>query len=456
MTMNPWNPLSRGRTAARWKLLTTTTAAVAATATGAFARQTTGAPSAAPAQVRPAGAPQPQDQEGRISELERKNTELERRLDVLAGEVERTELGDVVGPLEESVSGLGPAASKVYGAQEGISIGGYGEAIFKDFQGGDDEIDALRTVLYFGYEFDERWLFNSEIEFEHASTGEDGEVSVEFAYLDGRFRDAANLRAGLLLVPMGITNERHEPTTFPSANRPFVERFVLPTTWRELGAGVWGDAEDFSYRTYVIDGFDATGFSASGLRGGRQQGSEALAEDFAWVGRLDWHGVEGLVLGASAYVGDSGQSQIGADVSTTIWEAHAEYRWQALTVRGLAAQAELDDVDELNAALGLAGSASVGETIRGAYVEVAYDVLAASDAGSRASLEPFVRYEAFDTQADVPSGFSSDPANDVEVTTFGVAYRPNDNVVFKLDFNDFDNDAGTAVDQIDVAMGFTF
>ncbi len=395
-------------------------------------------------------------QDGRLAELERKNAELERRIAVLAGEVERTELGDVVGPLADSVSGLGPAASKVYAAEGGVSLGGYGEAIFKDFQGGDDEIDALRTVLYVGYEFDDRWLFNSELEFEHASTGADGEVSVEFAYLDGRFTDAANVRAGLLLVPMGIVNERHEPTTFPSANRPFVERFVLPTTWRELGLGAWGEAGDFSYRTYLIDGLDASGFSAGGIRGGRQNGSEALAEDFAWVGRVDWHGLEGLTIGASAYHGGSGQSQFGADVDTTIVEAHAEWRWRALALRGLVARAELDDVEELNAALGFTGAESVGESIEGAYVEIAYDLLAGSGAGSRAALEPFVRFETYDTQADVPSGFSSDPANDVEVTTFGIAYRPNDHVVFKIDFNDFDDGAGTAVDQLDAALGFAF
>ena len=46
----------------------------------------------------------------------------------------------------------------------------------------------LRVILYAGYKFNDRVVFNSELEFEHATTGagddEKGEVSVEFAYLD--------------------------------------------------------------------------------------------------------------------------------------------------------------------------------------------------------------------------------------------------------------------------------
>jgi len=395
--------------------------------------------------------------EQRLQRLERENAEQARRMDVLADELEKRELGDLVAPLGSGTSGLGPAASKVYAAREGVSIGGYGEMIFKERQGGasTDELDLLRNVFYVGYKFDDTWVFNSETEFEHAvaADGADGEVAVEFAYLDGRICESTSLRAGLV-------NERHEPTTFPSANRPFVERVILPATWREPGAGAWGSVGPVDWRAYVIDGLDAMGFTDGGIRGGRQEGSEATAEDLAGVARADWHVCESLDLGASVYYGHAGQDQLQADVATTIFEGHAEFAWRSLAVRALYAQTKVEDVAALNSALGIVAAVnpedSVGETMFGGYVEVAYDVWSAIQPGSQRSLEPFVRYELYDTQSEVPQGFASDPARDVEVFTFGVAYHPNANIVFKLDFNDFDNEAGNAVDQLDLSLGFTY
>ena len=391
--------------------------------------------------------------DARIEALERENAELRRRIDVLAGEVERVEVGDAVLPVQGSEYGLGPAASKVYQRDQGLSIGGYGEAIYENVQGRDsDEFDALRTVLYLGYKFDDRWVFNSEIEFEHA--GE--EVGVEFAYLDYLHSDALNARAGLVLVPMGFLNELHEPTTFFSTHRPQTERLILPSTWRENGVGIFGDAGDFSYRTYVVNGFDASGFTAGGLRGGRQNGSEALAEDFAWTGRLDWTGTDGLVAGASAYWGEAGQDQGLPDATTTIVDLHAEYSIGGWRARALWAHAEVDDVEDLNGALGLTGADSIGEELEGWYAELGYDVLSSRDADSQASLTPFVRYEAYDTQKEVPGGFSSDPANDVEIITFGVAWQPHRQIVFKADYQDVENDADDAADLLSLGLGFVF
>ena len=217
--------------------------------------------------------------------------EIERRLELLAVEVENLKIGEaaVTVSREGEYSGLGPAASKVYAKEQGVSVGGYGEALLELF---DDEredglpaektnrLDFLRAVLYFGYKFSDSWVFNSEIEYEHASTSNGGSVSVEFAYLDYLYRDALNLRTGLVLVPMGWLNELHEPTVYLGAVRPRTENRIIPTTWRENGIGAYGAFGGFEYRTYVVNGLDASGFSAKGLRSGRQKGSKAKAEDF--------------------------------------------------------------------------------------------------------------------------------------------------------------------------------
>jgi hypothetical protein len=394
--------------------------------------------------------------------------ELARRIDVLAQEIEKMKLGEVVPEATEVEFGLGPAASKVYRVASGVSVGGYGELLYQGFDssrddgapsGRRDDFDALRAVLYFGYKFSPSWILNSEIEVEHGSTGEGGEVSAEFLYLDYLWRPELNLRGGLVLVPMGLVNELHEPTVFLGARRPDVESAILPSTWRELGVGAWGDFGDFSYRAYVVNGLDATGFSAAGLRGGRQKGARAKAEDFAVVGRLDWAGVPGLSLGASAWIGDSGQdlrtaTGEGIAARTEIFEVHGEWKLRGFEARGLWAKAEVGDVAELNRALGLSGANSVGEELEGYYLQLGYDLL--SRRGSAQQLVPFVRFESLDTQAAVPTGFSRSAARQVESFTLGLSYKPIDRVVLKADFQDYDNDAGTGIDQLNVAIGYTF
>lgn len=402
--------------------------------------------------------------------------ELERRLELLAAELERLDLGGAAAPdvtptrvAEGGEYGFAPAASKVYRTEQGLSIGGYGEMLYERFDSdrddgtqasAKDQLDFLRAILYFGYKFNDRVLFNSEIEVEHAASGEEGEVSLEFGYLDFLLNPQVNVRAGLLLVPMGFINELHEPPVFLGARRPDVERRLIPTTWRENGFGLFGDLGPFTYRSYIVNGLDASGFSASGVRGGRQKGSEALAEDFAWVSRLDYTGTPGLLVGGSFYTGGSGQGLAGPGggelkVDTTIYEGHLEWKYRGFELRALAVRSELDDVAALNQALGLTGDDGVGEEQEGYYVQLGYDLFSRFPKGEM-SLIPYVRFEDFDTQAGVPAGFLRNPARDVESLTLGLAFKPLDQVIVKADYQDYDNGAGTALDQFNVAIGYLF
>ena len=402
--------------------------------------------------VTSADAPVPTVPEGpqeEVSEDTRRRLErLEGQMDALTSEFERLDLGAVFPPLGEGHSGLGPAASKVYNQDEGLSIGGYGEALLQAKDDDSNVFDFVRAVLYVGYKFNEDWVLNTEIEIEHAD-----EIFLEFAYLDYLGLEAVNLRGGLLLIPMGFLTELHEPTTYLAATRPDTERLIIPSTWRENGAGIWGDLGPTEYRLYVVNGLDASGFSAGGLRGGRQKGSQALAEDFAVVGRMDFVDVPGFLAGASLYWGDSDQDQAGfGENTTTIYEVHAELRQRGLWLRGLAAMAEVDDVDSLNAALGLAGSDSVGEELEGYYLEAGYDLMQLTDNEGPLSVSPYVRWESIDTQAEVPSGFSSDPDNDEEILTYGLRVSPLTQLVFKLELQDRDRGS----DSINFGMGYVF
>jgi hypothetical protein len=387
--------------------------------------------------------------------------ELERRIALLADEVEAAKLGSVRPPLGDGAYGLAPAAARVYDTTEGVSIGGYGEMRFDGVQGGSDVADFHRAVLYVGHRFDEKWLLNTEFEFEHASVEDTndgsgdtapGSVSVEFAYVEYQHTPGLGVRAGLVLLPVGIANELHEPNTFLSANRPFVEQRIIPTTWRENGVGVFGDVGEFTYRAYVVNGLDAQEFSSNGIRNGRQKGGLAKADDLAAVARLDWVGRPGLTVGGSMYYGRSGQD-LSIGVDTLLAEGHVDWRANGWHVRALYALLELDDVAELNGSLGLTGTGSVGESQDGWYAEVGYDVL---HGRSEQSLTPFVRVEALDTQSDVPAGFASNPARDREYLTFGFAWSPIEQFVVKADYVDGDNGNDSESDLFRLGIGYVF
>jgi len=423
-------------------------------------------------------------------ELEKRVRELEQKIAAMAAQNDSPELAEVKGQIEvlsreiESLKlqqtksavaadtqqhGMGAAASKVYRSEPGISFGGYGEMLYENYDktaddgsasGKTDQLDFLRAILYAGYKFSDKVVFNSEIEFEHATTSNNvGEVSVEFAYLDFMLRPEFNVRAGMVLLPVGFLNELHEPTAFLGAKRPTVEQRIIPTTWRENGAGFFGDAGDFTYRAYIVNGYDSSKFTASGVRDARQKGAKAKAEDFAIVGRVDWHPVEGFLFGGSAYSGDSGQGrtvageEIGGNVTTT--ELHAEWRYRGLLLRGLWAATSIDDVALINQANGLTGNKSVGEEQDGWYAELGYDLTSVFPMG-QASLIPYYRYEELNTQKEVPDGYAANPANDVEISTLGIAYKPIPQEVIKIDYQNIDDGARKGVDQINAALGYIF
>jgi len=403
--------------------------------------------------------------------------ELERKIEVLTQEFEKLKLGDAAEPsASKSVLGYAPAASKVYRAQTNkVSIGGYGEMIYQNGSkrkqnalpaGTRDTADLLRAILYVGYKFNDWITFNSELEFEHGTTGSGrGEVSIEQAYIDFRLRDEIGIRAGTLLVPMGLQNEMHEPTTFHGVKRTSVEQSIIPSTWRENGAGVFGDIGPVSYRSYLVTGLQAvtntgvSGFtSPSGLRSGRSSGAKSLAEDFASVSRLDYTPVQGVLVGGSFYIGQADQSLIVNSAPVTLWEGHLKAEYRGAELRALYAEGRIGNADSINIAQSFTSAAktSVGSKVFGGYVEGAYDMLTLAKNNKGHSLSPFARYERYDTQADTPSAFAKNPANSRVEYTLGVTYKPIPQVAVKADHQWLLNQAHTGVNQWDLGLAYIF
>lgn len=395
---------------------------------------------------------------------------LERKTDVLSQEVEklRTNLAIPEEAKYKSMYGLGPAASKIYQVGKGLSIGGYGEANYQAIisdKGEDDRnnADMERFVLYTGYKFTDNILFNSEIEFEHATTGEGdeekGEISVEFAALDFFIDPMANVRAGLILMPMGFINQIHEPPFFFGNNRPEVERRIIPSTWREMGVGLFGQiTPELTYTTYLVNGLNAQEFESSGIREGRGGGSQVKAEDFGYVARVDYapQAVPGLSVGGSAYVGNSGQDERfngqKADVFTQLYEAHAQWKYRGFEWRALGSWGFIDDADILSAAK----KETVGSENYGWYTEVGYDIMPLLIKDTSQYLAPFFRFEKFDTLASVPDGFADNRNLDREILQFGLQYKPIPNVVIKADYRNFSAKQGKVPDDFNLGFGFIF
>lgn len=388
--------------------------------------------------------------------------ELERRLDAVSLELERLGLGMDVVQADSSIMGFGPAASKIYQVTQGVSIGGYGEILYENFDANReddapatslDAIDALRAIVYFGYKFDDRLLFNSEVEIEHAS-----EAFLEFAYLDYMLTESVGVRAGLLLAPLGLVNELHEPPVFIDAKRSFTENRIIPTTWRENGIGLFGNGETIAWRVYVMNSLDGAGFNASGLRGGRQRGIHALSESLGVAARADYVGFPGLMVGASGFFGGTGQGRElngeRVDGNVLVWDAHVDYEAQGFDVRAMVAGASLDDAAELNQLNALAGAAGVADEMLGWYVEAGYDVLSRME--TEHQLHPFARYEKVNTQQSVAPGFAAAPANELTSVSFGLAWRPLPQVVVKAARQLISNEADTGTDQWNVQLGWLF
>jgi len=407
-----------------------------------------------------------EDMEQRLKALQEKVAaidEMKREIDILTQEIETLKSGAAKKPVEANVTsnGLGAAASKVYRADQGLSFGGYGLFHYANPKHGEASADLSRAVLYTGYKFNPRMLFNSELEVEHGSTEHGGAVSMEFAYIDYLVKPEVNVRAGVVLMPVGFFNEQHEPTAYLPSSRPLVEDIIIPTTWSEMGAGVFGDVGRVSYRSYVTTGLAASRFEAEeGIHEGKQGGAEAGAEDLAFVARADYHPFEGTLFGGSIYSGGSGQgarTAAGQRIKgrVRLGEVHAESKFRAVSLRALVARGSTGDAAQINELNGLTGEESIGKTFGGWYVEGGYDLSAFLRRGEM-SLTPYLRYEQLDTQRSVPLGFERNPANDQKIFTVGFAFKPISQTVVKVDWQNVDNRAKTGVNQWNVALGYIF
>lgn len=342
-----------------------------------------------------------------------------------------------------------------------LKIGGYGGVHYNQSVSRDTRyngnLDVHRFIMMLGYQFNSRTQFITELEFEHVK-----EVYVEQAFLQYRLNNYVNFRGGLLLIPMGITNEYHEPTNFNGVERPLIDKYIAPTTWREIGFGVSGVILPLSlkYQAYLVNGFasyNGEGLigGSGGLRGGRQKGAKSMISHPNFSAKIEYFGVRGLNLGLSAYTGKTQSSMYnGMDKNDNTAIATADssvagismigldtrYGTGGLRLSGQLYYTSLSNTYSYNSYTATRGGGELGSSMYGFYIDLGYDILRWSETEMR--LFPFVRYSAYDTQLTVPDNIIDNPAFARKAVTTGLSFYITDGTVLKADMQ-FINDGAS-------------
>jgi hypothetical protein len=346
------------------------------------------------------------------------------------------------------------------------SLFGYGEFNYNRYRDADRtaKADLRRFVLGFGHRFSDQLTFNSELELEHGvvSKDDEGEAEIEQAYLNYRFSDAVNAKGGLFLIPLGILNVTHEPPTYYGVERNEVETRIIPTTWRELGAGVHGLLTDsLRYDVGLTTGFDSGKLDdpSTGIRSGHQEGQLANAHDLSVYGALNYR-APGLLLGGGYFTGNTGQNGQsnpalrGVAAKLKLWDVHVKYSLAGFDLQALYARGTLGDADKINAA-NLASAATpfaAPNLFWGWYTQAAYHLYRRGDL----DFAPFVRYERYEIhqQEDAANGLFQDPNNFERVTTVGFNLKVHPQVVIKSDYQAYHTDKNKS--RFNIGLGYMF
>ncbi len=341
----------------------------------------------------------------------------------------------------EAVESDQSTTSAKAGWAERTHLGGYGEIHYNNLSGeggasDKKEIDLHRFVLFVGHEFNDRLRFFSELEVEHAISGDGqkGEVEMEQAYIEADISDAMRARAGVFMLPVGIINETHEPPTFYGVERNPVESQIVPATWWAAGLALGGEfGGGWHYDLAIHEGLNTSGPDYK-PRAGRQKSGKATAEDLAYTARLKWTGITGLELAGSVqYQSDITQGDDPAAGSAMLYEAHAIYQRGPFGLRTLYARWDLDG----------AGPEAVGADRQdGWYVEPSWKL--------NHRLGVFTRYSAWDNAA------GSDSASGKTQWDVGLNWWLDPDVVVKLDYQYQDNDDGADRNGFNLGVGFQF
>jgi hypothetical protein len=325
-------------------------------------------------------------------------------------------------------------------------IGGYGNVFYqRNSKEQTSKINLERFVLFTGHKFNDKISFFSELEVEDAKVAggeEGGEVAVEQAYLKFNLNANQYITAGLFLPRIGILNEEHLPNTFNGNERNYVETYILPSTWRELGIGFYGNMSSLplNYSFGLFNGLNSGGFEhGSGIREGRFEGRNASANNLAVTAAVQYNPGNFKFQVSCYYGGTVGDSKGRADslglrsgmfgTPVAIGEADVQYENNGFSVKVLGAIVSIPDAEAINRAY----ASNTPKTEYGAYAEIGYDLFHTINKPHQKQLIVFVRDEKFDMNAQIPTNGVTDGTLSQNHVVAGFTYLPIRNVAVKAD-----------------------
>ena len=378
------------------------------------------------------------------------------------------------------------SVAKTIPARSRLNIGGYGEAVMtrnfysdnylrystpETYKGqSHGRFDLPHVVIYLGYDFGKGWSMGSEIEFEHGGTesaveieeeeaGEyekeierGGEVALEQFWLQKSFMPQLNVRAGMLVVPVGQTNAHHMPTEFFGVYRPEGENTIMPCTWHEVGVSLWGKAGDWRYEALFLPGLDSDRFGNKGwIHDGAGSPYEfKIANNYAAAVRIDNTSVPGLRLSLSGYIGDSFRNTLYPTDGKKLDNIHGTvaigsfdfaYNAHNLIARGHFDYGHLSDskaITDFNMAMSknsVSKRQRIGSAAIATGIEAGYDIFSLIPACAKSSKKHFLfgRYDYYDSQYKM----EKDPKNywcGRQRVAAGLNYYPIPQIVVKGEY----------------------
>lgn len=363
------------------------------------------------------------------------------------------------------------AAKGFSGVDQAFRFSSYGSVVyanrevFKNVQDNEPtrraEVDLERLVAEVGYQFDDNWSVEFEVEFEHGGTGltleydgfeefgefeteveAGGEVIVEKLQLQYQSSDALGFKLGHIYVPVGMTTSLHKPHQYFTVSRHRSLENMLPAVWHETGAAIFGQIDNFNYQAQIVTGLNSEYFRTYNWAAGASQTrfERVNADDLAFVVRLDYGDIkQGSAIGFSYYIGNTSgnrhkTNQLDVDGRIRIVDLHGVYQQGGLTLRGQYLLGQLDDSNAITAAnrntpgLRVGNFAQLGSEAQALFIEAGYDISALVKV--QRPLSVFGSFDYSNPLSEVDSDFGSER---FEISDFslGINYSPTKQLIFK-------------------------
>jgi hypothetical protein len=338
------------------------------------------------------------------------------------------------------------------------TVGGYADVMYNNLSRQNldnpsrNTFGQQRMVPFIYADITDHIKFATEIELERGGTnapqGSDGSMQLEFAQIDYLLTEAVNIRAGILLMPVGKFNLLHDSPLNDLVDRPMVSRIVIPSTWFEAGAGIYGtlypsSLSKLDYEIYAVNGMSQTAgaITDAGVRSARGSVSRDRDDNKAIVGRVAFSPRLGIEVAGSGYHGTYKPSA-GAVGTGRISIFALDWTLQRgpFEIIGESAWSRISN----NNATGVTGSGIGPAGMHGYYLQGNYHFMpeflkkwAPSHFSDASTFTAVIRWEQVDTDTDNRTSNAPNTVGnrrELERLTLGLNFRPIEDTVFKFDW----------------------